>query len=190
MEIKEATASLRQIIDEHEKAILEKISINEKQEKIHLEDYKTPLTNELQNLNLQRVTFEMLTLSKNYPMILQTVQRTDDYVNNTNDTLKSLQLPNRNEYFLKGLDQLENLKVLIGQCGRYVHVPPRRNPQLEKILVDNRTQQKLDLSDKNLIDSDMKIVANVLKKSTVRQDVLICCFSEWKDSFNKMKIST
>jgi hypothetical protein len=157
------------MIDQHEKAMLEQISMTEKEQKKQLEDYKTPLQSELQNLNMQKATFEMLLSIRNHTKLLQTKRGFDDYENKINGTLKSLQMPTRTEYFLKGLDQLQILEQQIGECGRYVEVPSYCNSQLENLIADNRTKQKLDLSGRNLTDSDMKFVADVLRKSTVRK---------------------
>jgi hypothetical protein len=160
--------SLRKIIDEHEKAMLQQILTIEKEQKKQLEDYKIPLKNDMQNLNIQKTTLEMLLSSKNHTKLLQTKQGFDNYVKKTNETLKSLQMPTRTEYFLEGLDQFQTIKEKIIQCGRYVEVPPYHNSQLETIIADNRTNQKLDLNYRSLTDSDMKIVANLLQQSTVR----------------------
>ncbi|CAF4855062.1 unnamed protein product [Rotaria sp. Silwood1] len=158
---------LRETIDEHEEAMRQQILTIEKEQKKQLEDYKTPLKHELQNLNIQKVTFEMLFSSKNYIKLLQTKQEFDDYVNKTNGTLKSLQMPSRTEYYLEELGQLQFIQEKIKQCGRYVEVPPYHNAQLEKLIAENGKKQTLNLKGKNLTDSDMKIVADLLRKSTV-----------------------
>ena len=178
IKITEAMISLRELINEHEDAILRQISTNENEQKKQLEDYKTKLNNELQNVNMQKVAFEMLISSKDHMKLLQSKQRFDDYVNNTNGTLKSLSTPTATEYCLQGLDQLENLKEKIAQCGQYVQIPPYCNPQLEQLMTDNRTAQTLNLSNRNLTDLDMQIVANVLRKSKVGKSFIDLLFPE------------
>ncbi|CAF4173080.1 unnamed protein product, partial [Rotaria sp. Silwood2] len=157
---------LRKTIDEHEKAMRQQILTIETEQKKQLEDYKTRLKHDLQNLNMQKANFEMLFSSKNYIKLLQTKQGFDDYVNRTNAALKSLKMPSRTEYYLERLDQLQIIQEKIKQCGRYVEVEPYQNAQLEKWIAENGTNQILNLKDRNLTDPDMKIVADLLRKST------------------------
>ncbi|CAF3856489.1 unnamed protein product [Rotaria sordida] len=151
---------LRKTIDEHEKAMKQQILTIEKEQKKQLEDYKTLLKHKLQNLNIQQATFDILFSSKNYTKLLQTKQEFDDYVNKTNGTLKSLQMPSRTEFYLEGLDQLQIIQEKIKQCGRHVEIPPYHNAQLEKLIAENGTNQTLNLKDKNI----------VLKQSTKQDD--------------------
>ncbi|CAF4556775.1 unnamed protein product [Rotaria sp. Silwood2] len=163
----ESMAELRQIIDEHEKNMLQNISNTEEEQKTKLEDYKRSLTNDLQHLNMQKMSFEMLSLISNHNKLLEVKQGFDNYVNETNEKLKLLPMPTVTEYFLEGIDQLQSLKQNILQCGRYIEVPPYRNPQLEQFINDNRKNRRIDLKLRNLTDSDMKIVADMIRQSTV-----------------------
>jgi hypothetical protein len=165
--IAEFIGSLREIIDQHEKAMMEQVSKAEKDQRKQFEDYKTLLRCELQSLNTQKATLEVLLSSKNQTKLLQSSKRFVECVDKTNGTLKSLSIPTRTNYYLQGIDQLKILGEKILQCGKYIEVPPYRNPQLEKIIDDHRTKQELDLSDKSLTDSDMIIVADLLRNSTV-----------------------
>ncbi|CAF3992518.1 unnamed protein product [Rotaria sordida] len=167
LKIAEAMTLLREIIDRHEKTVLQQISTIEEEQKKQLEDYKNPLKNELQHLNIQKATFEMLITSNNSTKLLQMNQEFDDYMNKTNATLITFRIPTRTEYHLEGLDQFQILKQKIEQYGRYVEIPPYHNLELEQFISENRTKQKFDLTGRNLTDLDMKIVADVLKESTV-----------------------
>ncbi|CAF1090211.1 unnamed protein product [Rotaria sordida] len=166
LKIAEAMTLLREIIDRHEKTVLQQISTIEQEQKKQLEDYKNPLKNELHNLNIQKATFEMLITSNNSTKLLQMNKKFDDYMNKTNATLISFRIPTRTEYHLEGLDQFQILKQKIEQYGRYVEIPPYHNSELEQFIAENRTKQKFDLTGRNLSDLDMKIVADVLKEST------------------------
>jgi hypothetical protein len=147
--------------------MIQQVLMAEKNQRKQFEDYKTLLTCELQSLNIQKATFEVLLSSKNQTKLLQSSKRFVEYVEKTSGTLKSLRIPTRTNYCLQGLDQLQILGEKILQYGKYIEAPPYRNLQLEKIIDGNRTKQELYLSHKNLIDSDMMIVANLLQNSTV-----------------------
>jgi hypothetical protein len=165
--IEEVIGSLREIIDQHEKAMMQQVLTAEENQRKQFEDYKTLLTCELQTLNTQKATLEVLLSSKNQTKLLQSSKRFAEYMDKTSGTLKSLSIPTRTNYCLQGLDQLQILGEKIIQCGKYIEAPPYRNPELEKIIADNQTKQELGLSDKNLTDLDMMIVANLLRNSTV-----------------------
>jgi hypothetical protein len=94
-----------------------------------------------------------------------------------NGTLKSLSMPTRTNYYLQGIDQLQISGEKILRYGKYIEAPPYRNPQLEKIIDYNRTKQQLDLTNKSLTDSDMIIVTDLLRNSTVSRIFLQASFS-------------
>jgi hypothetical protein len=178
-------ASLRQFIDEREKAMLEMVLTMEEGEKMRLdENYRTPLRNDLQRLNMQKAAGELFLSGKRYIQLLQIKQDYDPHVRKTDEKLKSMPMPTRIEYCLGGLDQLPILQEKIIQYGRYVEALPYSNPQLEKTVANNQTKQKLDLSYKNLADSDMMVVANILRKTAVRKHFFnACCFLEMREVF-------
>jgi hypothetical protein len=167
LQIAEVIGSLREIIDQHEIAMTQQVLTVQKDQRKQFEDYKTLLTCELQSLNTQKVTLEVLLSSKNQTTLLQSSKRFVEYMDKTSRTLKSLSIPTRTEYCLEGIDELQILGRRISECGKYIEAPPHRNPELEKIIANNRTKQEFNLNDKKLTDLDMMIVANLLRSSTV-----------------------
>jgi hypothetical protein len=165
--IEEVMGSLREIIDQHEKTMMQQVLTTEKDQRKRFEDYRTLLKSELQSLNTQKATLEVLLSSGNQTKLLQSSKRFVEYVDKTSGTLKSLSMPTRTHYCLQGLDQLRILREKILQCGKYIETPPYRNPQLEEIIAENRMKQELNLSDKSLTDLDMIIVTDLLRSSTV-----------------------
>ncbi|CAF3599181.1 unnamed protein product [Rotaria socialis] len=166
LQITEAIASLREIINTHERNMLEKISATEQEQKKQLEDFKNPLKNELQNLNMQKAIFEILVTSNNHTKILQIKKDFDNYIHKTKGTLKSLQISTKTEFSVQGLDQLQFLKQEIEQYGKYIQIPAYHNSELEQFISQNRKKQKMNLNNRNLNDSDMKILVDILKEST------------------------
>ncbi|CAM2702981.1 unnamed protein product [Rotaria socialis] len=158
LQITEAIASLREIINTHERNMLEKISATEQEQKKQLEDFKNPLKNELQNLNMQKAIFEILVTSNNHTKILQIKKDFDNYIHKTKGTLKSLQISTKTEFSVQGLDQLQFLKQEIEQYGKYIQIPAYHNSELEQFISQNRKKQKMNLNNRNLNDSDMKIL--------------------------------
>ncbi|CAF3488437.1 unnamed protein product [Rotaria socialis] len=166
LQITEAIASLREIVNTHERNMLEKISATEQEQKKQLEDFKNPLKNELQNLNMQKAIFEILVTSNNHTKILQIKKDFDNYIHKTKGTLKSLQISTKTEFSVQGLDQLQFLKQKIEQYGKYIQIPAYHNSELEQFISQNRKKQKMNLNNRNLNDSDMKILVDILKEST------------------------
>ncbi len=159
--------SLREIIDQHETAMMQQVLTVEKDQRKQFEDYKTLLKSELQSLNTQKATLEVLLSSKNQTTLLQSSKRLVEYMDQTSGTLTSLSIPTITEYYLEGIDELQSLGEKIIQCGKYIQAPPYHNPQLEKIIDTNQRKQQLNLSNNSLSDPDMIIVTNVLRKNTV-----------------------
>lgn len=162
-------ASLRRCIDQHEKSILESISINEEKQKKQFEEYKNQRKNQLQDSNIQKATFEILSSNKYQTKLLQNKQKFDDYMNETNGILKSLPMLTRTEYELQEHETLQIVKTKIQQCRTYIEKSPHSNPELEKFLAKNQTKKELDMDGRKLTDSDIKIVADTLRKSMVRK---------------------
>jgi hypothetical protein len=181
----EAMTLLRKIIDEHEKTMLQQILMIEQEEKTKLEDSKAPLKNELQNFNMQKATFEILLSTKNHAKLLQSKQRFDDYFNKTKGTLNSLKMPTRTQYCLDGLDQLQTITKQVMDCTKYIKMPPYCNAQLEKLINDNLIIKELNLKGQKLMDADMEIVADGLRKSTVRKHFFNLLFSYSRNIIRK-----
>ncbi len=169
LSVTEAMASLRKTIDEHEKAMLDQILKVEKEQKKQLEDYKTPLKTQLQNVDIKKVTFEMLFNNKNLTRLLQSKQAFDEYVSKTNGALKSTPLVTKTGYHLEDLNQLETLQNKIIQCARYVEMAPNSNLRLEELIAESQTKQELNLNSRRLNNADMEIIANVLRNNTVNK---------------------
>jgi hypothetical protein len=164
--VTETMASMRQIIDAHEKTMLQHISTIEMKQKKLMEGYKTPLKNELKSLSMKNAKLKILLSSQDHTKLLQVKQEFDAYVNKTNETLQTLEMPTRTYYHLQGLDQLQELKEKILQCEQYVKYI---NPRLEKKIADNKRNQTLSLEENGLTDFDMKIVADTLRNNAVRK---------------------
>ncbi|CAF4610131.1 unnamed protein product, partial [Rotaria sp. Silwood2] len=167
---------LQRIIDEHEKEILEKIqNIDENNNKL-MEDFKNRLQNELEDLEKQKLTLEILRSSKNPMKIMRARQEFIDYINRRNRILQGLQLPTKHTYRIEGIDQVQNVREHILQCGQFIDSVKHHdetityhNPQLEKLIADNQMKQEWNFERKILIDEDMKILADALQNNTVRK---------------------
>ncbi|CAF1054365.1 unnamed protein product [Adineta steineri] len=168
--VKKTMSLLRQMIDDRENTIVQEIIDIETKQKKEIENCKTPLRNQLQFLSLRKATLDMLLITKDHTKLLKAKKEFDDYLKKTNETLQSLQIPTRVIYHSQGLNQLQQLKEEILQHGQYVKY---NNPELEKLIKDIGTNQALDLGNKQLICHDMTIVADVLRKTTVRKTIFL-----------------
>ncbi|CAF4180745.1 unnamed protein product [Adineta steineri] len=168
--VKETMSLLRQMIDDREKTIVQEIINVETKQRKQIENCKIPLGNQLQFLNLRKAILDMHLIIKDHTTLLKAKEEFDDYLKKTNETLESLQIPTRIIYHSQGLKQLQQLKEEILVHGQYVEY---NNPELQKLMMDNGTNEKLDLENKQLIDHDMTIVADVLRKTKVRKTIFL-----------------
>ena len=164
--LSEGLESLRQIIDDHEKAIIQQIEENATKQRKRTEEYEKQLQNEQQNLNIQSALFETLKLTKNNTKLLQLKQELTDYVHKTFKDLVALETPNATGYSIEGLDKLEELKENILEYGRFVESPPYSNPELMESI--NQTKSTLYVGHRSLNTQDLKIIINVLQNNLVR----------------------
>ncbi|CAF1499232.1 unnamed protein product [Adineta steineri] len=160
--VKETMSSLRHMIDDREKTMIQEIIDIETKQKKQIENCKTPLGNQLQCLNLRKAMLDMLLITKDHTKLLKAKEEFDNYLEKTNETLQSLQIPTRIIYHSQGLNQLQQFQEEILQHGQYVE---RNNPELEKLMKDTGTSDTLYVQNKHLSYQDMKVVADVLRKT-------------------------
>ena len=123
----EAFKSLREIIDEHEKAVLQQISDTEESQKKTMVDYRGRMQGELETLNQQIADFTMIVKAKSPTKLMQAEQRFDEFIKGADGQLKKLALPTIAEHHLEGLDKLSVVKEEILKFGQYVKPSDKRN---------------------------------------------------------------
>jgi hypothetical protein len=170
--ISEAIESVRQIIDDHEKKIIQQIEENATKEKKQIEEYEKRLEREQQSFNVQNALFETLNSTKNNIKLLQLKGELVNYTKMTFEHLIALELPTTINYNIEGLDQLPALKENILQYGYFVEIPPYSNPNLVARINNNHIKSRLSLSHQGLTAQDMKIVTNELRTNLVRRDCI------------------
>jgi hypothetical protein len=153
--LNEGVESLRQIIDNHEKAMIQQIEENSTKERKRIEEYEKRLQSEQKNVNIQTALFETLKLTKNNTKLLQLKQELTDYVHKTFEDLIALETPTATGYSIEGLEKLEELKENILQYGHAVEFPPYSNTELMESIVQSLNNQA------------MKIVTDMLRNNLV-----------------------
>ena len=119
--------SLRRIIDEHEKAVLQQISDTETSQTKIMVDYRSRMQAELGTLNQQIADFTMIVKARNPTKLMQAEQRFDEFTKGADGQLKKLALPAITEHHLGGLDKLPVLKEGILKFGQHVKSPETKN---------------------------------------------------------------
>ncbi|CAF0872985.1 unnamed protein product [Adineta steineri] len=137
--VRDIMTSLRDTIDKHEQELLKEISTIEIEHKNQIEEYKTRLKYEPQNLSMQRAALNILLTTKNYAKLLNATQEFEDYIKRTNEILQTINIPNATIYELTGFDQLEVIKKQILQCGQYIN----NNNNSQLILNNDHKEKKL-----------------------------------------------
>ncbi|CAM4922220.1 unnamed protein product [Rotaria socialis] len=163
-EVTTAIGSLRQLIDERERVLLESVRNTEKDEKKKVEDYKRKLQGEQQNLIEQILKFVVVCHDKNPKKLLDAKKPFEDYIKATDTKLLELKPLTRTEKGLPGLKALKDMETQI------------RNITLETLKYDNEKLRQLiacipdkstyNLSNLKLTDLDMEIVAKELEINT------------------------
>ena len=123
----EAIKSLREIIDEHEKAVLQQISDTEESQTKIMVDYRSRMQAELETLIKEIADFTKIVEAKNLTKLMEAEQRFDGFIKGADEQLKKLALPSIAEHHLEGLDKLPALKEEVLKFGQYVKSPEKKN---------------------------------------------------------------
>jgi hypothetical protein len=165
--------SLRQIIDEHEKQMLQNIENFQKEKTREIQDYKKQLENQLKNFDLQKYFFDLHILINDQIRLLKNKSTFFNYIHQINEQLEELQLPTGIDYHITGRGLLNNIKELIQQCARVTETSKQiisisdQGSQMEKLIAQYQTNQEVDFSRQSLTDQNIHIVIEILKKTNV-----------------------
>jgi S-adenosylmethionine synthetase len=180
--ITEAMTSLRQIIDEHEKEMLEDIENYRREENHQIDQYKIKLENQLKVSNLQRQALKLIISVNDQIRLLKNKFEFLSYINQTNDILQKLQIPIGIDYHISGLEHLQNIKEQIILYGTITETSKEvmpifidKKPEIEKLIEQYQTNQEVNLDKRSLTNQNMSIVVEILKKCTVMTHFLCHC---------------
>jgi hypothetical protein len=167
---------LRQIIDEHEKKMLQDIEKFQIEENQLIEKYKKELENQLNYFDLQKKIFNLFISINDQIRLLKNKSEFFVYINQTSEILDKLQRPIGIDYNINGLGQLQNLKEQILQCAKVTESSKTimqfsvdEKPQIEKLI----TLQEVNLNGQSLTDQNMHMIVEILEKNTVRTYLII-----------------
>ncbi|CAF4031108.1 unnamed protein product, partial [Rotaria magnacalcarata] len=156
-----AIASIRQVIDEQERLLLESVRKTEKDERKIVEDYKRSLQGEQQNLIEQILKFVVVCHDKNPKKILDAKKPFEDYIKATDTKLLELKPLTRTKKHLPDLDALKNMETEIRKIK--LEALKYDNEKLRQLITNTTDKSTLNLSSSKLTDRDMEIVAKELE---------------------------
>lgn len=163
---------LRQIIDEHEKQMLEDIENFQRQEIQQIQRYKIDLNNRLKYFDLHKNSLNLLISINDQIRLLKNKSTFLNYINQTNEQLEELQVPTGIDYHISGEGLSHTIKELIHQCVRVTEsskqiISMDEGPQLERLIAKFQENSEVDLSRQSLNDENIHIIIEILKKATV-----------------------
>ncbi|CAF4653303.1 unnamed protein product, partial [Rotaria socialis] len=160
-EVTTAIGSLRQLIDERERVLLESVRNTEKDEKKKVEDYKRKLQGEQQNLIEQILKFVVVCHDKNPKKLLDAKKPFEDYIKATDTKLLELKPLTRAKKGLPGLKALKDMETQIRNIT--LEALKYDNEKLRQLIANTVDKSTLNLSSSELKDRDMEIVAKELE---------------------------
>ncbi|CAF3613342.1 unnamed protein product [Rotaria socialis] len=163
-----ATESLRQIIDKHEKRVMQQIEENKTKEKKLIGEYEQRLQSEQRNLNTQRVLFETLKSTKNDIKLLELRPELLDNLNKLLENLHRLEIPTTTGGRLVGLKQLPGLQESILECGRFVESETGQSPLAQKRTNSIQANSNLFFGYEPISEENMKIIIDTIRNNKVR----------------------
>ncbi|CAF4484565.1 unnamed protein product, partial [Rotaria socialis] len=164
---------LRQILEQHEEELSRKIETIDRDNNQLMEDFRIRLENELEYLENQKTTLDILQSSRDPMKIIRARQGFIDYTDRIKRILLGLRLPATHNYHIEGIDQIQIAREKILECGKFIEglTPTNRNieysnQRLESLIVDYQRKEEWPFEKRDLTDQDMKIVADALKENT------------------------
>ncbi|CAF2122397.1 unnamed protein product, partial [Rotaria magnacalcarata] len=164
LKVTTAIASIRQVIDEQERILLESVRKTEKDERKKVEDYKRSLQGEQQNLIGQILKFVVVCHDKNPKKLLDAKKPFEDYIKATDTKLLELKPLTRTKKHLPDLDALKNMETEIRKIK--LEALKYDNEKLRQLIACIPDKSTFNLSNLKLTDLDMEIVAKELEINT------------------------
>lgn len=162
-----AITSLRQLIDEHEKALLGNIQEAEKEQKNTIEEYKRQLQGEQQGLIEQVLSLVLVSKDKQPKKRKEAKTVFDDYIKRTDARLLELKPLSRIKHHVQDLDKIKEMEAQIRNI-KLEKLPKYQNQQLQQRITNNTDKSTLNLDSSKLTDLDMELVADELELNKVR----------------------
>jgi hypothetical protein len=156
-----AMTSLRQLIDQQERVLLEEIQNIETNEKKPIEEYKRKLQGEQQGLIEQIFNVVAVSKDKQPKKLLEAKKSFEDYITKMDSRLVELKPTTRIKNRISGIEKIKEMETQI-QNVKVEKEPKYENQQLQQRITNNSDKSKLNLTDLALKDMDMEIVANEL----------------------------
>ena len=161
-----AMTSLRQLIDQQEQILLEKIKTKEKEEKENIESYKRELQGEQQNLIKQVFNFVVARRDRTSKKLLSARKPFEDYLNRIETRLTELKPWTRPKLDIIGFEKIQEIETQIRNF-RLDSMIKHENPELAQKLNNHRNQPIWNLSNSGLNDLDMELVGMELTMNRV-----------------------
>lgn len=169
-------ATLRQLIDEHERTLLENIQETKRAQNRLIEEYKRQLQGEQHKLIKEILGLMAISQNKQLMRRRETKTLFDNYIRETELKLIELRPRTRIKHHLVGLDRIREIEAQIRNIKLEVQSKHKNDP-LQQQIVGGRNQATLNLANSNLNDLDMKIVAQELEINRVSEQRFL--FRPW-----------
>jgi hypothetical protein len=167
--VAEIFASLRQMIDDREKFIYEKLSDTDVQNKKKIEEYQAECINKYKRLRERYVLFNQIVATGDHITVLREHESYEQYLARMTQEWSDLKHPTLIEFNIDGLDKLKTTMTQALENVRFVEQLPYENPHLEELISQQQADSTLNLNNQGLNDFDTIIIARVLRTDTVRK---------------------
>ena len=158
--------TLRQLINQHEQALIENIQQAEHEQKGPIAEYKQQLQGEQQGLIKEILGFMVVSQTKQLTKRREAKTIFDNYIKQTELKLIELRPKTRIKHNVTGLDKIREIEAQIRNIkleteANYV------NTQLKQRIDAGKNQATFNLSGSNLNDQDMELMAQELEINKV-----------------------
>lgn len=163
---------LREIIDEHEKQMFNKIEQIQQEEFQQLEQYQFELNQQLNYFQFQYQIFRLFIQINEQISLLKNRSKFFEYISQTTNKFKELETPRGIEYQLNGYEQLQTIKELIQHCvtvqdQQIIPISIEQTINWERLIEKYQTENEIDFTRQIHDEFSLKYALQILAKANV-----------------------
>ena len=167
---------LRQMIDEHEKQMLQDIENFHREELQQIDKYRMDLNNQWDYFQFHKQTFRFFIQMNDRVRLLRNQVKFSDYISQTKNILQEIETPKGIDYQINGLEHLQSIKPFLLRCAtvedirqEIIPLPIEQSINWEKFIDKYQTEEEIDLSKQFKNDQSLQYALQMLTKANVRR---------------------
>lgn len=165
--------SLRQMLDDREKYINEKLSDIDVQNKKKIEDHQEKLMEKYRQVRERYILFQQMVAAGEHVSVLRLRESYEEYLARKMEEWSQIKPPILIEFNIDGLEQMKTTLTHSLDEIRLIEQVPYENSLLDELILKEKGNPTLNLNNQGINDLDTMIIARALRTNTVSDDYVL-----------------